>query len=96
MFPYHALFTIIPNQVVNGLHEWSDGYHKKKAFKEEVYGPVYRYFLKKLFEFEKERPNRFKMLMASYFTYCTYVLKPLITHAAPDFLLGQCLHATRA
>lgn len=59
---------------MNGLHEWSDGYHKKKAFKEETYGPVYRYFLKKLHEFENERPNRFKMLMASYFTFCTYVI----------------------
>jgi hypothetical protein len=41
--------------------------------KEEWYGAIYRRYLRKLSEFQRDRPNRYNMLMSSFFVFCAYV-----------------------
>jgi hypothetical protein len=55
--------------------------------KEEWYGAIYRRYLKKLAEFQHERPNRYSMLMSSFFVFCAYVCLPFPYARHSDYAL---------
>jgi hypothetical protein len=57
-------------QLHNALEEWSAGYYVRKPLKEEFYASVYRKYCKKLTELQGARPNRFLLMMTSFYGYC--------------------------
>jgi Domain of unknown function (DUF6532) len=57
-------------QLHNALEEWSAGYYVRKPMKEEFYAPVYRKYCKKLASLQSARPNRFLMMMTSFYGFC--------------------------
>lgn len=52
--------------------------------KEEIYAPLYRKFCKKLAEIKNGRPNRFLMIMTSFYAFCLYVTSSRFTSFTYD------------